>query len=148
MNLMIAFGTADGKTDRLPSLSGGSRNPLQTAKMLSCNPVSLISVMILKLYDTFIGGSEPSLDRQDNTAPDVTVKKVSITPEKFRTDMEALEGYIGKEHFISGLSIEVTLSELLAVVPRKRRRTEAYDALVKYLSEERNILLTIKSRKR
>ena len=131
---MIAFGTADGKTDRLPSLSGGSRNPLQTAKMLSCNPVSLIPVMILKLHDTFIGGSEPSLDRQDSTAPDVTVKKVSITPER-------------KEHVISGLGIEVTESELLAVVPRKRRRTEAYDALVKYLSEERNILLTIKSRR-
>ena len=60
---------------------------------------------------------------------------------------KALVGYIGEEHFISGLSIEVTLSELLAVIPRKRRRCEAYNSLVKYLREERNILLTIKSRR-
>jgi len=104
--------------------------------------------MILKLNSTSIEGSESSLGRQENTAPDVIIQKVSITPEKFKDDVEALAGYIGEEHFISGLSIEVTLGELLAVIPRKRRRCEAYNSLVKYLSEERNILLTIKSRRR
>lgn len=104
--------------------------------------------MILKIKNTFIGGSESSLDRQENTAPDVIVKKVSITPEKFKDDVEVLAGYIGEEHFISGLSIEVTLSELLTVIPRKRRRCEAYNSLVKYLREERNIILTIKSNKK
>lgn len=103
--------------------------------------------MILKIKNISIGGSESSLDRQENTAPDVIVQKVSITPEKFKNDVEVLAGYIGEEHFISGLSIEVTLSELLAVIPRKRRRCEAYNSLVKYLREERNILLTIKSRR-
>ncbi|RJV03393.1 hypothetical protein DWZ67_16755 [Bacteroides sp. AF34-31BH] len=104
--------------------------------------------MILKLNSTSIEGSESSLGRQENTAPDVIIQKVSITPKKFKDDVEALAGYIGEEHFISGLSIEVTLGELLAVIPRKRRRCEAYNSLVKYLSEERNILLTIKSRRR
>ena len=104
--------------------------------------------MILKLNSISIGGSESSLDRQENTAPDVIVKKVSITPEKFKDDVEALVKYIGEEHFVSGLNIEVTLSELLAVIPRKRRRCEAYNSLVKYLREERNILLTIKSNKK
>ena len=104
--------------------------------------------MILKLNSTSIEGSESSLGRQENTAPDVIIQKVSITPEKFKDDVEALAGYIGEEHFISGLSIEVTLGELLAVIPRKRRRCEAYNSLVKYLSEERNILLTIKIRRR
>lgn len=104
--------------------------------------------MILKIKNISIGGSESSLNRQENTAPDVIARKVSITPEKFKDDVEALVKYIGEEHFISGLNIEVTLSELLAVIPRKRRRTEAYNSLVKYLSEERNILLTIKSRRR
>lgn len=88
------------------------------------------------------------MGRQENTAPDVIVEKVSITPEKFKGDVEALAGYIGEEHFISGLGIEVTLGELLAVIPRKRRRCEAYNSLIKYLREERNILLTIKSRRR
>lgn len=104
--------------------------------------------MILKIKNISIGDSESSLDRQENTAPDVIVQKVSITPKKFKDDVEVLTRYIGEEHFISGLNIEVTLSELLAVIPRKRRRCEAYNSLVKYLSEERNILLTIKSRKR
>ena len=104
--------------------------------------------MILKLNSTSIEGSESSLGRQENTAPDVIIQKVSITPKKFKDDVEALTGYIGEEHFISGLSIEVTLGELLAVIPRMRRKCEAYNSLVKYLSEERNILLTIKSRRR
>lgn len=104
--------------------------------------------MNLYLNHTSLGGSESSLGRQENTAPDVIVQKVSITPEKFRNDVDALVGYIGEEHFISGLGIEVTLSELLAIVPKKRRRTEAYNALVKYLREERNILLTIKTNKK
>lgn len=104
--------------------------------------------MILKIKKIFIEGSESSLGRQENTAPDVIVEKVSITPEKFKDDVEALAGYIGEEHLISGLGIEVALSELLAVIPRKRRRCEAYNALVKYLREERNILLTIKSNKK
>lgn len=126
-------------------LTGGSYNPLQIAKILLRNPLVLIPEMNLYFNHTSIEGSESSLDRQGNTAPDVIVQKVSITPEKFRNDVEALVGYIGEEHFISGLSIEVTLSELLAVISRKRGRKEAYDALAKYLSEERNILLTIKS---
>lgn len=104
--------------------------------------------MILKLNSISIEGSESSLGRQENTAPDVIVQKVSITPEKFKGDVDALVSYIGDEHFIAGLSIEVSLSELLTVIPRKRRRTEAYNALVNYLREERNILLTIKSYKK
>lgn len=86
-------------------------------------------------------------NRQENAAPDVIARKVCITLEKFREDVEALVKYIGEDYFLFGLSIEVTLGELLAVVPRKRRRTEAYNALVNYLSDERNILLTIKSRR-
>ena len=104
--------------------------------------------MNLYFNHTSIGCSESSLDRQENTAPDVIVQKVSITPEKFKDDVEALVKYIGEEHFISGLGIEVTLGELLAVIPRKRRRCEAYNSLVKYLREERNILLTIKTNKK
>ena len=104
--------------------------------------------MILKLNSISIEGSESSLGRQENTAPDVIIQKVSITPEKFKDDVEALVKYIGEEHFVSGLNIEVTLSELLAVIPRKRRRCEAYNSLVKYLREERNIILTIKAIRR
>lgn len=107
-----------------------SHNSLQIAKTLFRNPLILTPENDFKNKNTFIEGSESSLGRQENTAPDVIVEKVSITPEKFKDDVEALAGYIGEEHFISGLGIEVTLSELLAVIPRKRRRCEAYNSLV------------------
>jgi len=70
-----------------------------------------------------------------------------IVPEKYREDVAALTSYIGEERFISGLSIEVSLSELLGVVPRNRKRTDAYSSLVKYLKDECDITLTIKSSK-
>ena len=104
--------------------------------------------MIIKLNNIPNDGLESPLGRQENTASDVIVQKVSITPEKFKGDVDALVSYIGDEYFIAGLSIEVSLSELLTVIPRKRRRTEAYNALVNYLREERNILLTIKPQKK
>lgn len=70
-----------------------------------------------------------------------------IIPEKFREDIAALTDYIGEERFKSGLTIEVSLSELLGIVPRNRRRTDAYDSLAKYLKSELGITLTIKSQK-
>ncbi|WP_373260725.1 hypothetical protein [Phocaeicola vulgatus] len=53
--------------------------------------------MILKLNSISIEGSESSLGRQENTAPDVIIQKVSITPEKFKDDVEALVKYINPE---------------------------------------------------
>lgn len=79
------------------------------------------------------------LDKQNSTT--------HIVPEKYREDIASLSAYIGEDRFKSGLTIEVTLAELLDVVPRKRRRTDAYDALRKYLRDECDITLTIKSSK-
>lgn len=75
-------------------------------------------------------------------------KQITIThivPEKFREDVSALTNYVGEAGFKSGLSIEVSLNELLGIVPRQRKRTDAYDTLVKYLKDELNITLTIKN---
>lgn len=93
--------------------------------------------------DLFLRGREAvvadPLDKQITTT--------HIVPEKFRDDIAALREYIGAEKFKSGLTIEVTLAELLGIVPRNRRRTDAYTALVKYLRDECQITLTIKSSK-
>lgn len=80
------------------------------------------------------------LDKQNSTT-------THIVPEKFREDVAALTKYVGEARFKSGLTIEVTLAELLNVVPRNRRRTDAYSLLVKYLKDECQITLTIKSSK-
>ena len=80
-------------------------------------------------------------------APDVIEEKehIVIIPEKFKDDIQRLISYCGVE-LRSGLCIEIELSELLEILPRERRRKDAYDKLVKFLAEEMNIKLNIKSR--
>lgn len=68
-----------------------------------------------------------------------------IIPEKIKDDIKRLTQYAGNK-LCSGLCIEIELSELLEILPRERRRKDAYDKLVKFLAEEMNIKLNIKSR--
>ena len=103
-----------------------------------------LHMIIFGEQDAFLRGREAvvvdPLDKQKVTT--------HIVPEKFRDDVTALIAYIGAERFKNGLSIEVSLAELLDVVPRSRKRTDAYGALIKYLKEERDIILTIKTSKK
>ena len=102
--------------------------------------------MLIKNLFSLFGGSYQT-GRSDDASPDVIEEKESkvIIPEKFKDDIERLESYCGVE-LRSGLCIEIELSELLEVLPRERRRKDAYDKLVKFLAEEMNIKLNIKSR--
>ena len=86
--------------------------------------------------------------RLDCVSPDVNVSKENtvIVPDKFKEDIEALENYIGRK-LESGLCIKVDLSELLTVIPRARKRTDAYKTLVKFLKDEFGIDLIINSKK-
>ena len=101
--------------------------------------------MIIKNLFSLFGGRHQE-GRSDNASPDVIEEKESIViiPEKFKDDIERLTKY-GVE-LKSGLCIEIELSELLEILPRERRRKDAYDKLVKFLADEMNIQLTIKSR--
>ena len=103
-------------------------------------------MLIKDLYYLF-GDSESSLGRLDSAPPNVKEEKACtvIIPEKFKEDIKRLQDYCGVE-LKSGLSIEIELSELLEILPRERRRKDAYDKLVKFLADEMNIQLTIKSR--
>ena len=102
-------------------------------------------MLIKTLYNLFCG-SESQDGRSDDASPNVIEEKESIViiPEKFKDDIERLTKY-GVE-LKSGLCIEIELSELLEILPRARRRKDAYDKLVKFLAEEMNIKLNIKSR--
>ena len=87
-------------------------------------------------------------DRLDCVSPDVITNKVNtvIVPDKFKRDIEALETYIDRK-LESGLCIKVDLYELLTVIPRERKRTDAYKTLVKFLKDEFGIDLIINSKK-
>ena len=100
--------------------------------------------MLIKNLFSLFGGSHQ--DGRSDCAPDVIEEKESkvIIPEKFKDDIERLTKY-GVE-LRSGLCIEIELSELLEILPRERRRKDSYDKLVKFLADEMNIKLMIKSR--
>ena len=102
-------------------------------------------MLIKTLYNLFCGSE--SQDGRSVCAPDVIEEKehIVIIPEKFKDDIQKLQDYCGVE-LRSGLCIEIELSELLEILPRERRRKDAYDKLVKFLAEEMNVQLTIKSR--
>ena len=102
-------------------------------------------MLIKNLYNLFCGSE--SQDGRSDCAPDVIEEKehIVIIPEKFKDDIQKLQDYCGVE-LRSGLCIEIELSELLEVLPRERRRKDSYDKLVKFLAEEMNVQLTIKSR--
>lgn len=105
--------------------------------------------MIIKcLSKLFSDEVQYSGNRQDCVSPDVNVNKENtiIVPDKFKEDIEALENYIGRK-LESGLCIKVDLSELLTVIPRDRKRTDAYKTLVKFLKDEFEIDLIINSKK-
>lgn len=102
-------------------------------------------MLIRNLYFLFCGSE--SQDGRSDCAPDVIEEKehIVIIPEKFKDDIQKLQDYCGVE-LRSGLCIEIELSELLEILPRVRRRKDSYDKLVKFLAEEMNVQLTIKSR--
>ena len=101
--------------------------------------------MLIKNLFSLFGGSHQE-GRSDNALPNVIEEKESIViiPEKFKDDILQLISYGGVE-LKSGLCIELELSELLEVVPCARRK-DSYDKLVKFLADEMNIKLMIKSR--
>lgn len=106
--------------------------------------------VIMNLYSIILGENDSFLRGREAVVADPLDKQITTThivPEKFRDDIAALREYIGAEKFKSGLTIEVLLAELLGVVPRNRKRTDAYDSLAKYLKSELDITLTIKTSK-
>ena len=104
--------------------------------------------MLIRNLRSLFDGLEPPTGRLESGQPDVIAKKEDTTviiPEKFKDDIERLESYCGVE-LKSGFCIEIELSELLGILPRERRRKDSYDKLVKFLADEMNIKLMIKSR--
>lgn len=84
--------------------------------------------------------------------PDVEVvkeeekpKKIEThTPSKYDNDIRALEEKYGN---LEDKEITIDLQTLLQLVPRERRRIDAYRGLLSYLEDKRNCKITITSRK-
>ena len=84
----------------------------------------------------------PEAQEKSERAPVVEdVKQDSITD-----DIKRLEDAMGQP-LESGMEINVTLQELLKIVPRKRPRKDAYKHFQRVLKDEKGVILTIKSQK-
>lgn len=104
-------------------------------------------MIIQCLNNLFSGEVKYPENRQDSVSPDVIESKRNtvIVPEKFKADVEALEKYIGHS-LETGLCIKVDLAELLTVIPRERKRADAYNSLRRFLKNEFGIDLIINSK--
>ena len=102
------------------------------------------------IMNLFFGGPpEELLKRQVGkkaSCPDVNEKTRSNSNEKYEQDITALKEKFGNS-FITGLCVRFTLKEALGMMPRNRKRVDAYYGLTRYLQEEYGITLTIYSQK-
>ena len=105
-------------------------------------------MLIYNLFKTLTGEVEYPESRQDCVSPDVIESKRNtvIVPDKFKADVEALEKYIGR-NLENGLCIKVDLAELLTVIPRERKRADAYNTLRRFLKNEFGVDLIINKKK-
>ena len=105
-------------------------------------------MLIANLYNMFSGEVKYPESRQDCVSPDVIESKRNtvIVPDKFKDDVKALEKYIGR-NLENGLCIKVDLAELLTVIPRERKRADAYNTLRRFLKNEFGVDLIINKKK-
>jgi len=102
--------------------------------------------MFTDIIKQILGAERYSVsNRLENAEPSVTARKDST--EKYRKDIVALEERYGKLSTQTGVSINLTLREALTLMPRNRKRIDAYEGLRNYLKREYGIELTIKSQK-
>ncbi len=67
-------------------------------------------------------------------------------PKKFREDVEKLQAHFA-DKFVTGLSVHWSLHQALEILPKERKRVDAFDSLSKYLSESWGIEMKVTSPK-
>lgn len=106
-------------------------------------------ILIQSLYEAFFGEKKIEEGKSwKNTAPASETKdsESPVVVSEFDADETALKKHFGTD-FYSGLCIEVKLSEILKILPRQRRRVDAYNKLVKHMKESHGVDLVITSQK-
>ena len=85
----------------------------------------------------------PEAQEKSECAPVGKVKQNPLTDDIKRLE----EAFSNGQPLESGQEINVTLQELLRIVPRNRPRKDAYKHLQRVLKDDKGVILTIKSRK-
>lgn len=77
------------------------------------------------------------------------IEKTATLPpvtDPFARDIEALENEVGE--LVAGLEIELELRRALELMPRERKRSDAYNALQKLLKSRYGVILHVGKRKK
>ena len=110
--------------------------------------------LLQSMFSTIFPGTKDDEQREDKrtilseanderSAPVVEVEQNPLTEDIKRLE----EAFSNGQPLESGQEINVTLQELLRIVPRNRPRKDAYRHFQRVLKDEMGVILTINSRK-
>ena len=106
--------------------------------------------LLQSMFSSIFPGTADSVQRKEKRTilPVAHEKRVNSATSvgSIAEDIERLEDALGYP-LESGQEINITLQELLRIVPRKRPRKDAYKHFQRVLKDEKGVILTIKSRK-
>ena len=108
--------------------------------------------LLQSMFSTIFPGTADSVQREDKRTilPDAHEKRVKSAAlvDSIADDIKRLEEVFSNgQPLESGQEINVTLQEILRIVPRNRARKDAYKHLQRVLKDEMGVILTIKSQK-
>ena len=119
--------------------------------------IQLLQAMFSSMAETWHGPTvdvraaipEAQKEKSVNSAPSVKETGNNKPVDQYADEIKKIEDelYGGRHLLKSGTCIDITLQELLHLIPRKRRRVDAYRGLQRALSERRGVTLRIKSNK-
>ena len=108
--------------------------------------------LLQSMFSSIFPGTADSVQRKEKRTilPAAHEKRVNsaTSVDSIAEDIKRLEeAFSNGQPLESGQEINVTLQELLRIVPRNRPRKDAYKHLQRVLKDEMGVILTIKSRK-
>ena len=108
-------------------------------------------MLLNSMFSAFPGiWTEPKKDDVSAPIPEDHEKRVNnaTSVDSIAEDIKRLEeAFSNGQPLESGMEINISLQELLRIVPRNRPRKDAYRHLQRVLKDDMGVILTIKSRK-
>ena len=106
--------------------------------------------VLQSMFSSIFPGTSDSVQREEKRTilPVAHKKRVNSATSvgSIAEDIERLEDALGYP-LESGQEINITLQELLRIVPRRRPRKDAYKHFQRVLKDDMGVILTIKSQK-
>ena len=109
--------------------------------------------LLLNMFSSWVPGTKDDEQREDKRTilPDAQEQKrvkSAASVDSITEDIKRLEvALFNGKPLESGSEINISLQDLLKIVPRNRPRKDAYKHLQRVLKDDMGVILTIKSQK-